>query len=214
MGTNTNIYLPLDVNVELAAKAIGVMLGLPTKFREVRPRSMGPNSTYWESDVRGIRYRRMGSIASHATVEFLFRHPDKKKSLTSGYEAESAYFTLAERCYPKIGGENFWNVVGCISSTPFWCALAKNLVDFFGGYAHFEDTDDPKGKNVYRGRRRCPADRAGLIPDDGSAWSRFHEALTKLTPPTPKEIKAARGVAHYAYAFEKDGITPKKEASA
>lgn len=76
-------------------------------------------------------------------------------------------------------------------STPFWLALGKRLVDFFGGRVDFCDADDREADYV-RDKPRTHND-----PKDGTPWERFQQELFTFAPLTREEIEACQEFAAY-----------------
>ena len=178
MGVNCVVNLPVDVDEHDVAEVVGILAGL---------------SPTWEETSNG-RFLRVDGAEGVATSvagmsEVQLDWPKKKPgALVDGtdYHSASFHYSLREKgkihnCfYPK--------------STPFWCAISRRLVWWFGGVVTFDDCSE---KDIYRSKRHCPVDRYGLIPNDGKPWTDYHNTLAVMEPLTLKDLKAAYKVAAY-----------------
>lgn len=112
------------------------------------------------------------------------------------------------------GGTMYWFFEGedgqrrvKAESTPLYCAIAKRLVDFFGGKVEYHDTDD-------RSYYAAPANhRVMNSPDYGVAWSAFIRRIHDVRPLTVDEVMGFNNVAAYeTTVFSHDGIIMEEEA--
>lgn len=195
MGVDCEIYVPWDVDDRRLADALGALAGLPAEYRVHHP---GTHQEYGSNDVVGVDVRPtscagMGEIALTA---------GGGRRMADGESSHHVYLHYGSRWRGRP-----WMHLSPPSS-PFWCAVARRLVDWFGGFAVFQDSGEERGANLHRGRRRCPAGRGGLLGDDGRPWEEYERAAAALRPVTAAELRAARKVAAYAGCYGPDGVTP------
>lgn len=195
MGCNVNIYLPPDVHGRDAVKVIGILAGLKP-VRKNFDRGDGtyvevPESNEMASSVEGMS-------------ELTIRAP-KGSTLVDGDEQHNTSFHYSSRRNGKVFN------LAMPTATPFWCAIGKSLVVWFGGVVQYNDCDVEKAPNVFRSRRFCPTDKYGLLSEDGKSWELYRDELMKIRPLTSLELKRGRKVAAYARDFKADGITLKPE---
>jgi hypothetical protein len=195
MGCNTHIFLPTDVGPHEVRTVIGILAGLKAE----RLKFDRSNGTH----VRVTGAEEPGGIYSGFET-LLFKAP-KGDTLVDGDETHFCNFHRMSR---RNG--HLWN---CLTptSTPFWCAIGRRLVEWFGGVVEFNDCGSAKAPNVFRRARSCPVDRYGLLPDDGKAWETYNDALMKLQPLSRIDLKRGWKVAAYNANYKEDGITEKKE---
>jgi hypothetical protein len=183
----------LDVDAQDAVDVVGILAGLkPSKD----PFKDGEG---WATAVTGAK-------ANPSTFDIGFGELNINGKLVDGDDRHSCYFHHCARFKGKL-----YNTVSC-TATPFWCAICKGLVKFFGGFVMYNDCGDEKGKNIYRSKRHCPVDRHGFIPTNGKLWYEYQEALLAMPKLSPEEIKAMMKVSAYARDFEEDGITRKERS--
>lgn len=78
-------------------------------------------------------------------------------------------------------------------STPFWLAVGKGLVDFFGGQLDYNDCDDEDVDY------EVPAQIQYANLDSDARWQRFQEAKWALKPVSREDMDAM--AAHAAYTL-------------
>lgn len=186
MGANCVVELPVDVTARRLADVVGVLAGLSVRLREET--SFGRHSVF--ADVSGAEDRAT-SISGMADIVLT---PEKGSFLAHGAEVHSGTFHFC--CRDGVGCGKISNHFGP-TSTPFWCAISKRLVRFFGGRVIYNDCEAYSGRNVYAAKRSCPVDKHGLVPDDGEAWNKYERAVVALKPVTEADIVAAQKVAGY-----------------
>lgn len=198
MGCNTDIYLPTDAHGRDVVKVIGIFAGL----KAVRKNFDRGGGTYVEVE---------GANETPSTVEGmsdLTIRASKGKTLVDGDGQHYCTFHYSARRNGKVFN------LAMPTATPFWCAIGKSLIEWFGGVVQYNDCGSEKAPNVFRRKRYCPVDKYGLLPDDGAAWERYQDELMQLRPLTSLELKRGRKVAAYADDFEADGITHKVDSLA
>jgi hypothetical protein len=195
MGVNTVVYLPTDVSARGAQDVIGILAGLDVKARK------SDHSDTRFADVDGVEAK---ATSVESMTDIVIR-AGKGHKLVDGDEVHSCSFHYGTRFRGKI-----WNMM-YPKSTPFWIALSKKLIKFFGGIIVFRDSDYYRGKNIMTAKRSCPVDRYGFIPDDGAPFQRLQDAIMKVKPLTKGDLAAAWKLSAYSSYFEKDGFTEKAE---
>lgn len=193
MGLNCKAYIPTDVSGYDAIKVVGILAGLPSK-RVKFDRSEGHGI-----EVHGTNLAASPVADGMTTFSF---EPGKGKKLVDNQESHTCTFHYGARKNGKI-----WNLL-YPASTPFWCAVMKETVEWFGGILFYNDCSEKKN-NFFKARRFCPVDRYKFVPDDGAAWERYVSELAKMVPVTSLALRRATRVAGYADSYEKDGITEK-----
>lgn len=173
MGVNCYVRLATDVQAKDAALAIGVLAGLPAVYKNQS------DGRYWTT-VDGANDKATESSG----YSNIILQATSGNSLVDGEKSHFAAFFYCNRSNNKISNMLY------PTSTPFWCAVGKRLVQFFGGEIVFSDCEAEKGLNVYRSKRHCPVDEHGLIPHDGEPWRDYHKAVAKLKPVTKSEMNA------------------------
>jgi hypothetical protein len=194
MGVDCNIRLPLDVPIDEVGEVVAALAGVSFKVDEF---SAGG------SDQRTLRVARFDknnleyvpSKYSPGMFDIILKN---KKGLADGEDTHTVYFF---HCSHDCLDGKVYNVMSP-HSTPFWCAMGKRLVEFFGGVVVFSDCDSEKGKNVYRRKRSCPVDKWGRIPSDGKVWQEYQDAIINMPKVSEKELREAWGVAAYRDRYD------------
>lgn len=171
MSVDTRIRLPEDVRISDVAEAMGILAGLKP---EARPLSDG----YWSVWVPGATARGHENIPQMATITL-------SGEMVDGQKEHQAYYH-----YEMDAGEPAGRLVS-VRCTPFWIAIGKALVDFFGGTVDYADCDDVKVNY----RRKKP--RKANNEADGKPWQDFQEAMFALKPITKADINKCRQWAAY-----------------
>lgn len=99
-----------------------------------------------------------------------------------------------------------------MASTPFWIAVAKRVVDFFGGEADFNDCDD-----IDIDHFMSPKSRQMNSPSDGQPWINLHHRIMEVKPVTLEEMGDLEQMADgcysdgsYLYNFDEFGNMVRK----
>lgn len=164
MGVSCHITLPDRVRVQDVAEVMGLLAGMKA---EERPFTSS-DGTYLQ--VPGVRVRSTGQAElCHIT----FEHEDEWYSATYFFEWEA-------------GGRGI--IVG---SYPFWIALARRLVDFFGGSVDYSDCDDVDCDY-------SAPEQPGIAARTDEDWHLMKRRKRELRPLTPEEIEAVGRAAAYA----------------
>lgn len=177
MGVDTHVRLPHGVAIREVAEVIGILAGLkPAKH--ALERSQGDK---WFVSVDGAKAVGNVNIPEMATIEL---NAPKGSTLVDGLVSHRAFYHY-ESEQPK--GARLLSV----RATPFWIAMARRLVQHFGGEVVYSDCDD--GKANYK----CKCPRVPNYPTDGEPWQRYQEEVFNLKPITKAEIQKARKWAAY-----------------
>jgi len=181
MGVDTNIYLPIDVDIEDIGRVMSILMGNKPKLGK------GYDNSF-SCCVGGFKFEHTNT--PHMTM-ILFT-PEGGKFI-DGQDTHYCHFFYCNR------EEQTGEITNCLypRSNPFWCALGKRLVQFFGGKVQFNDCGSAKGKNVYRSKRHCPVDRRGLTPHDGKKWNEYQKAMSELKPLTKENLDEVRKLTGY-----------------
>lgn len=179
MSVDCNIALPGRVEVDDVANVIGVLAGLPVRLEPLGEDSIVSRVDGVKietSDVHGmVQITLSGELADGEHTHFVYYH----------FEGTFGRSTYGGRRYQHEGVRSL-----SPRSTPFWVAIAKRLVDFFGGWVDYDDCDD------------CDLDyslpeRPNISPHDGKPWEQFHRNVAALKPITKQDMKAAAEWASY-----------------
>jgi hypothetical protein len=181
MGVDAQIMLPADVTVQHVAEAMAMCCGYPHSRHPLGDH--GDDADKWFLQVEGWTVQETPSaLAGTATI--MLEHPD----------------------VPHLDGEKVHHVMFHLEfdhgrrrllmprSTPFWIAMGRKLVDFFGGSMDYQDCD------AVEVDYESPKPREWNDPDDGESWQQFQIDMEAITPVTRDDILAC--AAHAAYECE------------
>ena len=194
MSVDCNIRLPLDVPMDEVGNVVAALVGVPFKVEEFSAGGSDQKMLHVARfDKKGLKY--VPSKHSPGMFDIILKN---KKGLADGEDTHTVYFFhCSNDCYDG----KVHNVMSP-PSTPFWCAMGKRLVEFFGGVVVFSDAGCETGKNVCRRKRTCPVDKWGRIPSDGKVWQEYQDAIINMPKISEKELQAAWGVAAYKDPFD------------
>ena len=165
MGVDCKVQLPGDVRVCDAAEVIGILAGLPTRWSKLGERCF--------LAVTGASAVSTG-VPGMAEIKL-------EGGLVDGESSHSAYWHFETHPYRTIMPR----------STPFSIAVARGLVDFFGGEVDYDDSDDTPCNYS----RQSP--RPSNCPEDGKPWEDFQKAKASVPPLTRDKLAAVREFAAY-----------------
>ena len=171
MSVRCQITLPGWARVNDVAKVIGVLAGAEATM------GVMPGSDECVVDGVSVGSFDTGGLAGCARIEFL---------LDGEPEDVMYHFEWDE---PDVAGRGLLP-----SSTPFWCAVGKRLVEFFGGSVGYMDWDNSTDVVVW------PKDPTLYRASNGDAWDDLQRMIHNIQPVTRAEYEAARSVAAYADA--------------
>jgi hypothetical protein len=178
MGVDTCIYLEGDVKVQDVAEVIGIFAGLKP-YRYDHDDAWG-NKDCWWTKVDGVEVK--AGIVSCA--EIIITAPEGE-TLVDG---EESHWVLYH--FEPSDKESYMRLV-MPRSTPFWIAVGKKLVKFFGGKMDYNDCDEKRVD--YRAKKP----RRVNCPQDGKEWEDFQTEMLNLKPVTVADLKAAQKYAAY-----------------
>lgn len=187
MGVDCKIYLPMDVDDRALADAVGILAGLPKKLVD--------HSTYVSCDVNGVQTK-----PSHTPSmgQIILSAPSGKR-LVDGEMGHEVNFHWGSR----FKGQTW--ILLSPRSTPFWIAVGRRLIDWFGGFIVYSDYDEEKGANLSEGKRGHPMDEDGFVPHGGEAWTKYQKAASELDPVSDAELRSAWKKAAYRDQFDWSG---------
>lgn len=176
MGVDCKVTLAPGARLQDVAEVIGIAAGLPSRRWELKTgRNEGQFLAVAVDGVSVKGYERMPQLA-----EISLDGPCVDGETVHGI----AYH------FEWSGGE----VPGCTGlmprSTPFWCAVMRRVVDFFGGSIDFNDSDETELDYFAPVAHRAAA--------DGRPWQEFQDAIASVEPVTPAEMDEARKWAAYS----------------
>ncbi len=165
MSVNSRIFLSSDVRSLDVAKAVAVLAGLP------------PSSTEHGLTVRGLEPE---PLAPGAAVAFRL-----KGAMVDG--STEHRFCVYYESSDVPGHDREISVV----STPFWLAVGKRLIRFFGGALLYADCGnlEPDERMVRLWPYPQQADDAGSLA--------LASRIFKLEPLTMEEINSAANFSYY-----------------
>jgi hypothetical protein len=173
MGVDCLIRLNSRCRLRDVADVIGILSGLKPERRHFA------SGTGWGVEVKGVSVKST-CVPEMAEIRIVAGGED---ALVDG---ELAHFVMFH-----WEGDNGGRVLSQ-PSTPFWCALAKRLVDVFGGSVDFNDCDGSE-----EDYRADPPTEYDPLASDDTPWYVWQERQMGLKPLTKKKLKAGRRVAAY-----------------
>jgi hypothetical protein len=181
MGVDIRAYLPPHVRVNDVATVIGILSGLPKVKNDdenewVRVQGVKVKTSMPEMcEIEMIAPPDMGKLVDGEKSHFVYCHFEHDGELDSD-----------SGCEPQLWGTKLLSP----PSTPFWCAVMKRVVTFFGGYLKFNDCEDGDFDLIV-------AYRANVAPRSGVPWRHFQACIRTLNPITEAEINAMRESGKY-----------------
>ena len=178
MGVNVQCSLPANVGISDASEVIGILAGLPVETIFV---SGGKYKEDWSYDtVPGVTIK--GNVTSPTMADISI-----KGDLIDGEKLHYYYWHFEG----SNGSRSF-----SPKSTPFWIAICKGLVEFFGGELVYNDCSDSICD--YRKVSRYSNDSEGFRFDDGEdLYTNMQERKRRIKPLTLDDLRAVREHASY-----------------
>lgn len=173
MGVDCRITLPPNVRLADVAKVMGIAAGLPweKQFAGRLPDGL------WFVHVPKVRVSSgCRGLESCANIEFVGETVDG----VSGHHV----------LYHFEGKDG--NRLMLPRSTAFWIAIARRLVDFYGGVIDYADCDD-----VYDDYAVPFKETALNSPKDGAEWEAHRDRVAAVKPITSDELEACKKFAAY-----------------
>lgn len=171
MGVSCNLYLRDDVRIDDVSTVMGILAGLPVEEVELRGASGGSYASVFCARPKPSNSPEMviieleGNLIDGQAGHFCFFHYE--------HEKQARYRLLS------------------MASTPFWCAIAKELVEFFGGYVDYKDTDNVKVDFKAAGKFKKNN------PVEDAEWQAFQNAILKIKPLTKKDLNEAKKYSYW-----------------
>ena len=191
MGVDTKVLLSGDVQIREVGKVLAILAGLPKNRRVLDERS---NPGAWYVDITDISkttprltYHSVDGVPSMVEIILKGKMVDGEESHIVSYHFE-----------PSDGKREHGMRLLYPRSTPFWCAIGKELVKFFGGWIDYNDCDltEVDFRARYPKLRNCPS--------EGKPWQAFQQKMWNLQPITVKDMQAVRKLTGYPDAgFER-----------
>ena len=184
MGVNVNIGLPNNAQLRDVANTIGILAGLKPVERAL---DNARDSFFIE--VPGVSLRPCGpGLESCAYIDI--RSPDGEK-MVDGETDHSWLMFHFEMEMPSADDSDIRDYARGLlpSATPFWIAVGRRLVQFFGGWFIPNDCDGKVELYI------APHYLNGAV--NGEAWDQQQRRIFELQPVTAKELKDAVKVAAY-----------------
>lgn len=156
MSIDTRIWLPESVQIRDVGNVMGILAGLPFEKR-----SFGDGKDCWYVDVAGVSRRGIEVMPECAEIYLRGSMVDGETNHFAMYYFESVrvgYRLLMPR------------------STPFWKAIGRGLVDFFGGEVDYNDCDDIDVD--YSVPNQYPEG----FPLNNGPWREFQEKMANIKP--------------------------------
>jgi len=181
MGVDCNIHLPANVRVRDVADIIGILAGKKTTVKTM-------NGGGLSVDVEGVKVE---PTSIPEMVQITVKGPFSKDAQAARGDNEGLF------CYYHFESEDKY--VGWRDlnprSTPFWCAVARSLVDFFGGEVDYNDCDTTRVDY-----RRSPRTNLVNCPSNNPEWDRFQKRMAAARPLAAEDFKRADKVSAYKLA--------------
>lgn len=171
MGVNIIVKLPSTCSVKNVAKVIGILAGLKAKKQYFSNEGYGV-------EVEGLEINGIVKLPAIAEIVLNGDLVDGEKIHTVFYHFEASDWN-GSLISPR--------------STPFWIAISKHLVDFFGGQLIYQDCGDQDIDYENPNFGSIDDNR----PSDGDAWYVLQERFLNLKPITEAEITYFSSVAAY-----------------
>jgi len=176
MSNNVNIWFPPTTRVEYVARALAALSG----------QKMVKESISRDSWAAHVPHNDVKTTIVPAMV-------DIRWTTAKGENRSAFYHFEADGKIGHGGWQAGWRLL-TLNSTPKNVALAKRLVNLFGGRVVYEDVG-PKtfGKPDYK-RPEYKYNAA----NDGTAWEKLQRYMLAIKPLTTAEIEACDGKAGYS----------------
>ena len=163
MGVDTRIRLPGDVRVRDVADVIGILAGRKVSWG-------GSGKSRWV-EVEGVTVESAQGVPQCANIQ-----------ITPGDGVRPDHIYVLYHFEDDEGNGR----VLCPRSTPFWVAVGKRLVQFFGGTVDYQDCDDVEVDF------KADKPRSRNNPSDGKPWDDFQAEKAAIVPLTKEDVETCR----------------------
>lgn len=169
MGVDTKIYLPANVCVRDVADVIAILAGKKAERRDFSTGNSG-----WSTEVDGVKVKN-SSVETCLDIFIEGPFSEAAEAVRGGQESIHVLYHME-------GSKNGERLL-MPRSTPFWKAIGKGLVKFFGGRVDYSDHDDS-----YCDFYRKPKSAEENHPSNGEPWYNLQIRKLKLKPLTEKNF--------------------------
>lgn len=180
MGVDCNICLPHTARIDDVATVLATLAGCPGKMVPLNNRH-GGSYFVTEGRIELKHYESSGtSLASCLDVDI---YAPPTWSLITGTTRIGAMWFFDFHAGNSVGGLRYEHHGRGFKgrSTGFWIAAARGLIDFFGGWADFNDCDDIE-VNYFK------QPKPDLAAHDGEPWQAFQNRLAAVKPLTKADL--------------------------
>jgi hypothetical protein len=168
MGVDVRIMVNARARIRDVADVIGILAGKQPYKRDF------DGFDGWSTEVDDVEYKPSKHMAECA--EIMIRS-SQEQPLVDGHKNHWVLWHWEP-------SEKYHCHVMQPPSTPFWIAVGKGLVDFFGGKLDYNDCDSKDIDYEARGRVRL-----GEYSEDGIGWEKLQNAKLNLKPITMADMK-------------------------
>jgi hypothetical protein len=185
MGVDCNIYLPGNVRVQDVAKVVAVLAGRKVVLETMIGGGLSAMVEGWRVEPTSI--------------------PEMARIAVSGPLSDAAQKARSDAggcyCYFHFECDGADGRLLSPRSTPFWIAVGRGLVNFFGGAVDYNDCDDgnanykrlPRNANY----KRLPRANSENCPTGGTAWETLQKRIAAVKPLAPEHFDAVNKFAAY-----------------
>ncbi len=186
MSVETKIYLPASAELDNVARVMGRLFGC-----EVSKDSLGGGDGYWSAKVAGVR------------TEGITTMPECARIIITPPGGDLYHFLWHWEPYTERE-EDVGRRMLMPASTPLNIAMARRLVEFFGGTVIYQDYGDSLGDYVVPSKsveENCPQDGEpwqDLQRGEHERVSTFEQRILDVVPLTEEEIATCEEFSAYA----------------
>jgi hypothetical protein len=179
VGVDCRVVLPHRARLDDVVKVMGCLAGLPTQWTE-------SSGVRW-LDVTGGRAKSYAPDWHLTSCAEIVLDPVAVGDAT--IVRCMFHFDLALGGRNGLRYEHSGRGIGP-RSTPFWLAIGKGLVDFFGGVMDYQDCDDIDVDYQQ-------PEREDIQAFDGEPWRLFQERIANVAALAEADLLAMRDAAAY-----------------
>jgi hypothetical protein len=176
MSNNVNVWFPPTVRVDYVARALAILSGQKAIWERI-------GDDTWATHVRNCDVKTT-NVPQMVDIRWT----------TSNGEKRSAYYHFEADGHIGFGGPQAGWRLFTMTSTPKNVALAKRLVDVFGGRVVYQDVGP---KTFGRPDYKRPEYKYNAA-NDGSAWWKLQRHMLTIKVLTTEEIEVCDGKAGYS----------------
>jgi len=184
MGVTIQCSLPADVNIEDGAEVIAILAGLPLETITTGPTAFD-NQTFSCEKVKGVRIEP--GTPKDSNIFLPLAVITLSGEMIDGSDIHHVYWH-----FEGLNGTKSINP----ESTPFWIAICKGLVDFFGGEMIYRDYTTSLC-DYKQPSRHSNQTEARNIDVSNDLYEQMAERKRNLKPITIDDIRDAEQHANY-----------------